>query len=116
MQKLRITALSVLLIVAGTPLTLWGADHGHPDSRATPAAKTVHQGYGIVEAVNPDGSTVRVEHEPIESLRWPRMVMELRAKDPEMIEALAEGDEIAFDLERIDGEYVITRIERKMKR
>lgn len=116
MTRNLIILLSVLLIVFWIPAPLWAANHGHKGDRAAPDPTEVHQGHGIVEAVDPAASTIRVEHDPIESLRWPGMVMVLKVTDPELIKAVAEGDEIAFDLMRIDGEYVITRIERKMKR
>ena len=54
-----------------------------------------------------------MEHGPIESLRWPQMVMDLKAKDPEMLNGLKEGDRVVFDLVQTDKGFLITRIEQK---
>jgi Cu/Ag efflux protein CusF len=82
-------------------------------SRQPHAAEQVHQGYGIVESVDPATATIRMDHEPIASLRWPQMVMDLKVKDAEMLTGLEQGDRIVFDLVQSETGFVVTRIEKR---
>ncbi len=69
-----------------------------------------HEGRGIVEAIDPVKATVTLEHEPIASLRWPRMVMDFKVDDPAQLADLREGDAVVFELTTAGKEYTITRI------
>jgi Cu/Ag efflux protein CusF len=109
----RIVAIIILLLVPlGLSQTPFAGDHEHSGHHGAPAAPEVHQGYGTVERVDLATATVRMEHEPIESLRWPKMVMDLKAKDPELLEGLNQGDRIVFDLVKTEKGFLITRIEK----
>ena len=52
-----------------------------------------------------------MEHEPIESLKWPKMVMTFTAKDPTLLKDLKEDDQVEFDLVQSGKAYIITRIQ-----
>jgi len=103
---------AVFLFTLLLPPALRAADQGHGGHSAAAATGQTHQGRGIVEAVDPAKGTVTVEHEAIESLRWPSMVMTLNVQDPAMLKGLKEGDQVEFNL-LVKGkeEYYITRIE-----
>jgi membrane fusion protein, copper/silver efflux system len=106
MKSKIIVTLALFLFSLLSPLWLNAADPAHP-------ADPVHQGRGVVEAVDPAKGMVTVEHEPITSLKWPKMVMEFKARDPRLLNGLKEGDEVEFDLIVKDkNNYTITRIRR----
>jgi Cu/Ag efflux protein CusF len=41
------------------------------------------------------------------------MTMVFRASDPAMLEQVKAGDKIRFDAENINGQYTVTKIEKK---
>lgn len=111
-MKSKIIALSAILLLLLPPL-LNAADPAHPDHPPAPAKGPVHQGHGVVEAIDQGKGMVTVEHDAIASLKWPKMVMEFKAKDPELLKGLKEGDQVEFDLIVTDkNNYTITRIQR----
>jgi Cu/Ag efflux protein CusF len=86
------------------------AGEEHSGHHHVAQAAKVHQGKGVVEAVDADKGIVTMEHDAIESLRWPKMVMDFKAHGPGLLTGLKEGDRVEFDLEKMGGEYRITRI------
>lgn len=78
---------------------------------AAPASAT-HRGEGSVEAVDAARGTVTIAHGPIASLKWPRMTMGFRVKDPALLQSLKPGQKIAFEIvEEKPGEYVIVGVQ-----
>ncbi len=74
-------------------------------------APQLHRGTGKITAVDAKAGTVEIDHGPIESLEWPAMNMEFKAKEPSMLERLKPGQQVEFDLsQQAPGEFVIERI------
>ena len=88
-------------------LPLWSTGNS-----ATTSAGEIHHGSGVIETLDPAKGTVTMEHEPIESLKWPSMVMTFTAKDPTLLKGLKEDDQVEFDLVQSGKAYLITRIQR----
>jgi len=107
------TSTSALLAAAALilidPVSVGNAEEEHSGHHVAQSDK-VHQGKGTVESVDPGSGVVTMEHEAIESLRWPKMVMEFKTKDAAQLKGLKEGDRVEFDLVRVGKEYQITRI------
>ena len=112
MKSLTMATITVLLISIGFSPALFAGSHGHAGHHPAPATAEVHQGNATVETVDLKTATLRVDHEPIESLNWPQMVMDLKVKDAGLLIGLERGDRIAFDLEKTDKGFIITRIEK----
>lgn len=87
---------------AADPLRVAAAD-------AKPAAVS---GTGVVEQVKADQGKVKINHEPIPALDWPSMSMYFRVKDKAVLEGIATGDKVQFDLEKGKTGLEITRIEK----
>lgn len=69
------------------------------------------EGMGTVKAVKADARVLTLDHEPIEALGWPAMVMDLDVGTAVDLEGLAVGDRIHFTLEQgEDGGYRIGSI------
>ncbi|MGH7462358.1 MAG: copper-binding protein, partial [Longimicrobiales bacterium] len=103
-----ILAASVLAFAA--PVAINAAEDERAAHHVAQSDK-VHQGKGFVESVDLAKGVVTMEHEPIESLRWPKMVMDFKAHDPALLKDLKEGDQVEFDLVKVGKEYHITRIQ-----
>lgn len=55
---------------------------------------------------------VTIAHDPIASLNWPAMIMDFRARDPALLQALKPGQKVDFEIvEASAGEYVMVRIQ-----
>lgn len=105
MKIKQIAIFIVCLFTFGLPHA-WGA--GNP---ATTSAGEIHHGSGVIENLDPIKGTVTMEHEPIESLKWPKMVMTFTAKDPTLLKDLKEDDQVEFDLVQSGKAYIITHIQ-----
>ena len=87
-------------------------DHTTHAAAMQPEQKTVgHQGQGILDAINPDG-TVSITHGPIKSLGWPGMTMDFMLTNASLVEGIKPGTAISFELvERKPGEFMITSLQ-----
>ncbi len=103
-----ILAASLLAFASAAAVNAAGDEHSGQHSAQS---DKVHQGKGTVESVDLTKGVVTMEHEPIESLRWPKMVMDFKAHDPALLKGLKEGDQVEFDLVKMGKEYHITRIQ-----
>jgi Cu(I)/Ag(I) efflux system membrane fusion protein len=71
-----------------------------------------HQAVGRLDAI--DANTVTISHEPIASLKWPKMTMEFVPANAALFAGIKPGTAISFEfVERKSGEWVITKVERR---
>ena len=80
-------------------------------SEATKSAssKGLVSGKGVVLKVNRDSATVKINHDPIPALDWPRMTMPFRLKESALADQVKEGDKVEFFLEKSGSDYVIVK-------
>lgn len=104
-----IAALAVLPLpwVAHAAESNGHMDHAMPES----GHATAHTGKGVVKWVDAASGEIDLRHEPIASLKWPAMTMSFKARDPELLKGLKEGDRVDFDIMKIGNEYEIVRIQ-----
>ena len=76
---------------------------------ATPATTGLIPGKGVVLKVDRANATVKMNHEPIPALNWPRMTMPFRLKEGALADQVKEGDTIEFFLEKSGSDYVIVQ-------
>ncbi len=71
-----------------------------------------HRAVGTLDSN--DGATVTISHEPVASLKWPKMTMEFVPANAALFAGIAPGTAIGFEfVERKPGEWVVTKVERK---
>jgi Cu(I)/Ag(I) efflux system membrane fusion protein len=71
-----------------------------------------HQAIGRLDAI--DGGTVTISHEPIASLKWPRMTMEFVPANAALFAHIKPGTSISFEfVARKPGEWVITKVDKR---
>jgi len=78
----------------------------------TDTAKVTHSAVGTLDDVDARTGTLLITHEPVESLKWPRMTMEFVPANESLAKKLKPGAAIRFDfVERKPGEWVVTKME-----
>lgn len=96
------------------PLALTAAATPNPTPGVSPApsaeAPLAEAEVRRVDAVN---GRLQLRHGPIPSLDMPPMTMVFRVKSAALLEGLKEGDQILFSAEKVNGAYVVTRIEKR---
>lgn len=100
-----------------------GIAHAAPDGMTAPirvaAADTGRasgvSAVGVVDQIRPQQGKVKISHEAIPALGWPSMTMFFRVKDKAVMEGIAAGDKIRFELEKGATGLEITRIEKIAK-
>jgi Cu(I)/Ag(I) efflux system membrane fusion protein len=78
-----------------------------------PAKGALHRGRGTVTGVDAARGRVELDHEPIPSLKWPRMTMEFAVGDKAALSRLKKGDAIEFEMRGEpdkDGDYRIDKL------
>src|SRR3569623_1773482 len=120
MIKKSILGLGLFGIV-GTGVV--GIAHAIPDGAVAPihlaAADTAEtstvSAIGVVQQTRPEQGKVKISHEAIPALDWPPMTMFFRVKDKAMLEGIAVGDKVRFELEKGATGLEITRMEKMVK-
>jgi len=71
---------------------------------------------GQVTKVDPSAGKITIRHGPLKEFDMDEgHTMVFRAQDPAMLKAVKPGDKVKFDVERIQGQFTVTRIERAKK-
>lgn len=92
-----------------------GAAAARQVAAADNAAATAVSATGVVVQVKADQGKVKINHDPIPALNWPQMTMFFRVKDQAVLEGIAAGDKVRFDLEKGATGMVIMRMEKTAK-
>jgi Cu(I)/Ag(I) efflux system membrane fusion protein len=85
-----------------------------PEASAGGAAgQVVHAGRGRLDDVDAATGTMTITHDPIPSLKWPKMTMEFTAANAAVARAVKPGTAVEFEIvERKAGEWIVTRVTR----
>ena len=67
---------------------------------------------GEVTKVDADQGKLTIKHEPIKKYDMDAMTMIFKAGDPAMIGAVKPGDKVQFNLDKINGQFTVTKIEK----
>ena len=63
---------------------------------------------GVVQSIDKANGKVKLTHDPITALGWPKMTMFFRLKDAVLADQIKEGDAVQFSLEKAPSGYVIS--------
>ncbi len=87
---------------------------GSGSTAAPEKVATSHQGSGTLIDVDAKSGALLIAHEPVASLKWPKMKMEFMPANDAIAKAAKPGTPITFEfVERKPGEWVVTKIEPK---
>jgi len=68
---------------------------------------------GQVTKVDESAGKITLKHGPIKKFDMDEgMTMVFRAADPAMLKAVKAGDKVKFDTDKVNGQFVVTRIEK----
>ncbi len=68
---------------------------------------------GVVRKVDQSANKITIKHGPMKKLDMDEgMTMVYVVKDPTMLKSLKAGDKIEFDADQVNGQYVVTKIEK----
>lgn len=107
------------LSLALAPLAL--ADEAHHTQDPQRADKSTAQAQqqartasatGQVKKIEPDQGTITIAHGPVQSLRWPAMVMPFKAT-AEQMQQVAVGDEVRFEFSSSAAAAELVSIEKR---
>jgi Cu/Ag efflux protein CusF len=69
---------------------------------------------GEVTKVDESAGKITIKHGPIKKLNMNEgMTMVFKAGDPAMLKQVKPGDKIKFDADSVNGQYTVTKIEKK---
>jgi Cu/Ag efflux protein CusF len=69
-------------------------------------------GKGQVTKIDEAQGKMTIKHEPIKKFDMDAMTMVFRAADPAMLKSVKAGDKVQFDVDKINGQFTVTRIEK----
>ena len=76
------------------------------------ARTTAISGVGVVQGIDKANGKVKLTHEPIAALGWPKMTMFFRLKDSALADQVKVGDKVEFFLEKSASGYVISDFQK----
>jgi Cu(I)/Ag(I) efflux system protein CusF len=109
----RITLVAALAFAFATPPAALAADEsqGHHAEHDQPGqAGAVHKLHGVVNSVNAEAGRVNITHDPVASLKWPKMKMNFKAHDPALLANIKPGMSVDFEIQKMGDEYHLIQI------
>ena len=85
-----------------------------PTEMPTSAVGATIMATGVVKSIDKANGKVKLIHDPITALGWPKMTMFFRLKDVALAEQIKEGDAVQFSLEKASSGYVISGFKKAM--
>jgi len=67
---------------------------------------------GEVRKIDKAQGKITLKHGEIKNLDMPPMTMVFRVKEPGMLDRVAVGDRVRFDVAKVDGQYTVTAISK----
>lgn len=68
---------------------------------------------GEVKKIDLAQGKVTIKHGEIKNIDMPAMTMVFRAKNATLLNGIAVGDQVTFEADKVDGQYVVTAIKKK---
>jgi Cu/Ag efflux protein CusF len=109
----RFAIPAALIVASAAPLPGLAAEESqdHRDAHEQSGrAGAAHKLHGVVNSVNADAARVNITHDPVESLKWPKMKMNFKAHDPALLKDIKAGMTVDFEIQKMGNEYHLTGI------
>jgi len=107
--KTMLSAAALVLSAIAAPVT-FSAEEGHGSHQEAMDHSPAHKLHGVVNSVNADAGRVNITHDPVESLKWPKMKMNFKAHDAALLKDLKPGMTVDFEITKMGNEYHVTKI------
>jgi Cu/Ag efflux protein CusF len=113
----KIIVLSALLAAACSPPAPQDAAKSEGDMNMAESAAPAETGpvasTGTVTAVDAAAGTISINHEPIAAISWPAMTMQFTAENPAILQGIAVGDRVAFELKSASEPQIVTAVTKQ---
>lgn len=104
-----ILALAAALSLAtGSRAETAAAPEAEPPATAAAAGPATD---GEVRKIDRAQGKLTLRHGPIQNLDMPGMTMVFRVAEPQMLDAVKEGDKVKFSADKVNGAFTVTAIE-----
>lgn len=80
---------------------------------AAPAAAGPITSAGTVTQVDAAAGTITINHGAIEAVSWPAMTMQFTAENPAILQGIAVGDSVSFELKSATETSVVTSVQEQ---
>lgn len=80
---------------------------------STPAAAGPVASTGTVTQVDAAAGTITINHEPIAAISWPAMTMQFTAENPAILQGIAVGDHVSFELKSATETSTVTMVQKQ---
>jgi Cu(I)/Ag(I) efflux system periplasmic protein CusF len=67
---------------------------------------------GEITKIDEAQAKLTIKHEPIKKFDMDAMTMVFKAADPAMLKAVKAGDKVQFNLDKVNGQFTVTKIEK----
>jgi len=108
-SKTMLSAMALVASMIAAPVA-FSAEDAHGNRQEVANSAPTHQLHGVVNSVNTQAGRVNITHDPVESLKWPKMKMNFKARDPAILEGLKPGSTVDFEITKVGKEYHVTKI------
>ncbi|MBI3439085.1 MAG: copper-binding protein [Proteobacteria bacterium] len=68
---------------------------------------------GVVTQIDADAGTVTFDHQAIAAIGWPAMTMQFHAEDPAVLQGIAVGDHVSFQLKSASEPAIVTVVQKQ---
>ncbi len=67
---------------------------------------------GKVTKIDEAQGKMTIDHGPIKKFEMDSMTMVFKAGDPAMLKAVKPGDNVTFNLDKVNGQFTVTKIDK----
>jgi len=68
---------------------------------------------GTVTQIDAAAGTITINHGAIEAVSWPAMTMQFTAENPAILQGIAVGDTVSFELKSATETSVVTSVQKQ---
>jgi len=80
---------------------------------AAPAAAGPITSTGTVTQIDAAAGTITINHGAIEAVSWPAMTMQFTAENPAILQGIAVGDTVSFELKSATETSLVTSVQKQ---
>ena len=115
MLRSLIVPIALLAAACSPPATQEPAktDAGMNMETPAPAAAGPITSTGTVTQVDAAAGTVTINHGAIAAISWPAMTMQFTAENPAILQGIAVGDSVSFELKSATETSVVTVVQEQ---
>lgn len=113
MLKTLVVPIALLAAACSPPAAEDASKSGDAMSMetSTPVAGPITS-TGTVTQVDAAAGTITINHEPIAAISWPAMTMQFTAENPAILQGIAVGDQVSFELKSATETSTVTVVRK----